>query len=381
MSRPIPPHGHPNRYAAGCRCEPCTKAASRADAERRLDRLAGRPRMVPAGPAAEHARQLVNQGLTFSQIDRESGVQASTVRRLLDGQLQIRRTTADKILRVPLKVRVTLGDVPACGAIRRVRALYALGHFNREIALVAGVSRDTIGYLAAGKWLTLRVSADDGIRAAYDQMSMRAGTSWKTRGLAVRSGWVPPLAWDEDTIDDPSAEPVRDLVQVDDDEDFVDPVAVQRFVAGAPVDVTDAEWLVALKECVARGMSYPQVDELRGAEKGTTEKAVNRLRKAYTRAGRELPEALRPTKVGTFGDRQVVEIRERYAAGGTSDLELSMRYGVSRETITSLLSGATYRAAGGPIRQKRSSRPVETSRIEFNGHTGFGLAGPAAQAS
>jgi hypothetical protein len=82
-----------------------------------------------------------------------------------------------------------------------------------------------------------------------------------------------------------------------------------------------------------------------------------------------------------FADQQVVEIRERYAAGGTTDLELSMRHGVSRETITSLLSGDTYRAAGGPVRSKRSGRPTETSRVEFNMHTGFGRAIDVAQAS
>lgn len=210
MSRPIPPHGHPNRYTYGCRCAPCTRAAGRADLERRLDRMAGRPRKVPAAPAVAHIRKLSAQGMSMGQIDRASGVPASTVNRLVAGQVNVKRESAEKILAVPLDVRVSLGNVSSCGATRRVRALYALGHFNYEIAAVSGVSRDGICYLVTDSWKTLKVSADDGIRAAYDQLSMRQGGSWKTRKLAQQNGWAPPLAWDDDTIDDPSAVPQFD---------------------------------------------------------------------------------------------------------------------------------------------------------------------------
>jgi hypothetical protein len=42
---------------------------------------------------------------------------------------------------------------------------------------------------------------------------MKAGTSWKTRKLAEAEGWAPPLAWDDDTIDDPQAMPQLDAVE------------------------------------------------------------------------------------------------------------------------------------------------------------------------
>ncbi|MGW1409429.1 hypothetical protein [Streptomyces sp. NPDC002403] len=152
--------------------------------------------------------------------------------------------------------------------------------------------------------------------------------------------------------------PVRDLAAVPDPDcgsEYVDPVAVQRFVEGLPVDVSDAELLVALEKCLGRGMTLRQVDQLRRVPKGTTENAVNRLRKAYTRAGRELPPVLRSgEKQAGFTNAQVVEIREKYAAGGVTDLELSMQYGRPRRVITSLLSGASYRHVGGPIRVPRS---------------------------
>ncbi|TXS68886.1 hypothetical protein [Streptomyces sp. sk2.1] len=179
--------------------------------------------------------------------------------------------------------------------------------------------------------------------------------------------------------------PVRDLAAVPDPDcgsEYVDPVAVQRFVDGYPVNVSDAELLVALEKCAGRGMSLRQVDQLRRLPKGTTANAVNRLRKAYTRAGRELPSVLRSGKKQTdFTAAQVVEIREKYAAGGVTDLELSMQYGRSRKTITSLLSGVSYRDAGGPIRAPRGPKPKEVSRAGLNGRTGPVPAVGVARAS
>ncbi|MGW2520516.1 helix-turn-helix domain-containing protein [Streptomyces sp. NPDC001617] len=213
MSRPIPEHGTSNRYAYGCRCTPCTRAATRADTERKLDRLAGRPRQIPAGPASEHARALKARGLSLTQIGREAGLRTSTISRLINGQRDILAVNAAKVLAVPLNVRASTGDVPALGATRRIRALYALGHFNRTIAVEAGISKDAVCALAAGAWPRVKAAIDDEVRAAYDRLSMSTGTSWKTRQWAEKHGWATPLAWDDDTIDDPSAVPMTDAVR------------------------------------------------------------------------------------------------------------------------------------------------------------------------
>ncbi|MFF1358699.1 hypothetical protein [Streptomyces sp. NPDC058297] len=362
MSRPIPEHGNANRYSYGCRCPLCTRAATRADAQRKLDRMAGRPRQVPACPAAAHAAALLKRGLTITQIAREADTEPSTVRRLLQGQKSTLAVTANKILGVALNVRVSLGDVPATGAIRRVRALYALGHLNRVIAEEAGVSRDAICSLAAGTWPTLKVTADDGVRAAYDRLSMSTGTSWKTRTLAERNGWAPPLAWDDDAIDDPRARP---HLPSDEDvlgEDFVDRVAVQQFVAGRLSKVNDAELLKAVRECRAMGLSNGDIDTLHGFARKTTETALNRIKKAYTRAGLVFPELAPSANQAKFTDEQVVKIREQYAAHGGTDLELSMQHGVNRSAMSALLSGRSYSSAGGPIRETRSAKPAESAK-------------------
>ncbi|MFD7995577.1 hypothetical protein [Streptomyces mexicanus] len=293
MSRPIPEHGTSNRYAYGCRCRPCTKAATRADAERKLDRLAGRPRQIPAAPAAEHARALLNRGLTVTQIARESGLEPSTIRRLVGGQKEILAVNAAKILAIPLNVRVTAGDVPAVGATRRIRALYALGHFNHLIAKEAGISRDAVCAIAAGKWPTIKVSVDDGIRAAYDRLSMRPGQSWKTRSWAEKHGWAPPLAWDDERIDDPQARP--DFAQdegpsVGEGVEYVDLVAVDAYLSGRSVTVTDAERFAALLAAPERGLSMLDVDKVRGLPAKESEKFLRRMTMRYQRAGLPLPE-------------------------------------------------------------------------------------------
>ncbi|QGZ53296.1 hypothetical protein GPZ77_34260 (plasmid) [Streptomyces sp. QHH-9511] len=287
MTRQLPPHGHANRYAYGCRCPQCTKAATRADAQRKLEKMAGRPRSVPAGPVTEHVRHLVARGLTPTQIAREAGLEASTIRRYAEGQVRVRRVNAEKVLGVPLDVRVSLGDVPAFGATRRVRALYALGHLNWEIAQTAGISRDAVCALAAGAWSTLKVGADDGIRAAYDQLSMRTGTSWKTRRLAERNGWAPPLAWDDDMIDDPRAVPQIDAPAPTPADG---PDAVPRFLMGESVVLDTA----GRREAIAHLMEWTsktpeEIGEQLDMSAAAVSRAWERIKEKARQEGRRAP--------------------------------------------------------------------------------------------
>jgi len=288
VSRPIAEHGTANRYSYGCRCKPCTKAATRADAERKLARMAGKPRSVPAGPVIAHVKALIGRGLTSWQIGREAGIEPSTVRRLAASeQKTVWARTADKVMAVPLDVRVSLGDVPSVGAVRRVRALYALGHFNHQIASTAGVSRDAVCALAAGEWPTIKVAMDDGIRAAYDQLSMSTGRSPKTRLLAERKGWVPPLAWDDNAIDDPAAVPQTDADKpmATEGENVAD-----RWLHGESVVLGDED----RKQVIRHLFEWTQLTKEEIAERvemtpAATEQIWNRLKKQARAEGRPVP--------------------------------------------------------------------------------------------
>lgn len=52
-------------------------------------------------------------------------------------------------------------------------------------------------------------------------------------------------------------------------------------------------------------------------------------------------------------DQQVLELRERSAAGATG-VELAEAYGITRASVTQLVTGQTRRAAGGPVRDPKS---------------------------
>ncbi|MEU9849309.1 hypothetical protein [Streptomyces sp. NPDC047985] len=165
--------------------------------------------------------------------------------------------------------------------------------------------------------------------------------------------------------------PLRDLApEPEVDDDYVDPIAVDQYILGARIDISDSEFLAVLERAEELGLSMGELDRRRGAAKGMNGDRVNRLRKAYERAGREMPAVLvAGQKQVEFTNDQVVEIRERYAAGGITDLELSVQYGRSRKSISCLLSGTSYRNAGGPIRPMKGPRPKEGLRAGFNRNT------------
>jgi len=95
--------------------------------------------------------------------------------------------------------------VPAIGTTRRIRALLAIGWTTDLIAERLGLGNYTVR-----DWLyrdAVYKSTAEKIAAVYDEWSMIVGPSDLGRRRAARKGWPPPLAWDDDTIDDPDAKP------------------------------------------------------------------------------------------------------------------------------------------------------------------------------
>jgi DNA-binding CsgD family transcriptional regulator len=102
---------------------------------------------------------------------------------------------------------------------------------------------------------------------------------------------------------------------------------------------------------------------MHGLGKDSTSTFVSRERRKYAARGEAFPIPERPGR-GTahLTDAQVMAIRMRYAQGGVTDLDLAMQYGISRKTISSLLSGMSYPNAGGPIRPKKANKPGKATR-------------------
>lgn len=120
------------------------------------------------------------------------------------------RCTASRILETlyqrERRSNPTPRKVPATGTRRRIQALYRMGWTGQHIADRLGVAHSQISIIQRGRQVVLRSTAERMV-AVYDQMSMTPGPSLITRQYAIRRGWAPPLAWDDDCIDDPAAKP------------------------------------------------------------------------------------------------------------------------------------------------------------------------------
>lgn len=105
-------------------------------------------------------------------------------------------------------IRPALVDVT--GTRRRLRALLAIGHSHSEMACRLGTTAQRLNVVVhdTGPGTVTRRTAA-GVRALYDQLWDVPGSSARARAVASTRGWVPPLGWDDDDIDDPAAVPAR----------------------------------------------------------------------------------------------------------------------------------------------------------------------------
>jgi len=95
--------------------------------------------------------------------------------------------------------------IDATGTHRRIQALQALGWPRRHLEPAAGLQAGRLSQILRATVVT-RTTAT-AIAHIFDQLCMTPGPSAVTRHRAAVKDWPPPLAWDDDTIDDPAAEP------------------------------------------------------------------------------------------------------------------------------------------------------------------------------
>lgn len=171
----------------------------------------------------------------------------------------------------------------AAGVARRLQALYAVGWSWQRIASDMGVTLQAARRLATEPRDRCMRSVYARVVAVYEDLSMRQPpfqTADEKRSVTVSrnkshaAGWLPPLAWDDDTIDDPDAKPYSGTPAR-----FrhpVDEVAVTEAMAGRRVTLTKAEHAEAVHRLTAAGYSAREIaDRL-----GTNTRLVNRRRAA-----------------------------------------------------------------------------------------------------
>lgn len=215
--------GIDGRPGQGCRCAACT-AANRAHSRHR-NRMIVYGRWQPytdAGPVRLHIQALRAAGLGRRRIARLAQVSDSAVANLLYGKpgrpptRRLRPQTAAKLLaiRPGLDALAPATPVGATGTRRRLQALVALGHPKSALARRLAMLPGNLG--AAMERNQVTAATARAVRDLYDELwdqrpdpqEWRAKiTASRARNYAAARGWAPPLAWDDDTIDDPHATP------------------------------------------------------------------------------------------------------------------------------------------------------------------------------
>lgn len=225
-----------------CRCHPCAAACAAWARHNTRQKAYGRwDNYVDAGPSRAHIRSLMAQGMGLKRIVATSSISQGLLWKLIYGKRQpdgtrtpsvrVRKDTEARIL----AIRLNLADgvsIDATGTRRRIQGLVCLGYSVSHIAERLGwTSANFHGLLAHQGQVT--VATAKAVADLYDALSMTPNRASDHRGKIARSravryaaamGWVPPLAWDEDTIDDPYTEP--------EDADEVDEIAVGRALGG-----------------------------------------------------------------------------------------------------------------------------------------------------
>ncbi|MFE1451937.1 sigma-70 RNA polymerase sigma factor region 4 domain-containing protein [Streptomyces olivaceoviridis] len=213
------------------RCRPAPMNPANAHWQARRRRLMAYGQWQPfmdAEPVREHLRKVMAEGMPLGAICERLGLpHTSSLQHLLYGRgpygpgHQVRRETAEMIL----SYWPTLADFPdgsridSTGTRRRVQALAVRGWPRHWMAEQVGMSASPFNKAVHKARVTARLAR--AVAALYDEWWNRDPLEYKlppksvdrVKADAARAGWYGPLAWDDDTIDDPSAMPQTDSIE------------------------------------------------------------------------------------------------------------------------------------------------------------------------
>lgn len=173
----------------------------------RLRKERGTLARTPVDRARAHVAHLLDLGLTKEAIARVAGVSPGHVARVLtdpDKKLIDRRVEA-ALLRVTHRPHPAQAVCLAIGAQRRAQALAAMGWSISWQAEQLG--KRVTNYSTELRHVRLSYPTWVAVKDLYDRHSMTRGPFPVAAKRAHSAGWAPPLAWDDDTIDDPTATP------------------------------------------------------------------------------------------------------------------------------------------------------------------------------
>jgi hypothetical protein len=264
--KPIPDHGSYARAAgrpatgiAPCDCGDCKRAVARYAKQRKYRIACGQPLKVPSGRARDHLDMLRGRGVTWVQLTHDTGLKVDTMLAIARGERStIWRTTAQRILAVnPVPSPDAL--VPSLGSTRRLRALIADGHRQREL-VPYGLSADTLATLVNNPGSHVRYITAETITRAYTEIAATPGTYGRNRARGTALGWRTPGQWHPDDLDTPEPEPEPTLI---------DHIAVERVTCGQKLALSTAEKHEATRQMTEAGRTATEIADLIGVTKRT----------------------------------------------------------------------------------------------------------------
>lgn len=160
--------------------------------------------------------------------------------------------------------------IDGTGTRRRLQALSRMGWSQRAIGERFGQSE-----VAVGDWYRAeRVTPATAKKVAgwYAELSMQVPqprtrfdrySVGSTRGRARAAGWPPPLAWDDDTIDDPEATPANDWAPdrkpTSPPNDRLDETIIESVIRGDKSKISPLERRAVVTELNARRWSANRI--------------------------------------------------------------------------------------------------------------------------
>jgi len=279
-------HGTRNCYSLDrCRCYACSYAVSVYNQQLLTGQI--RDFYTEAEPIRRYVLWLMEDGqLGRRRIAALAGVPETCVSNLVWGKRgrpveRMKSENARKLLAVvsdpePGTTQVAIRRaggvrVEALGTARRIRALVALGWSQTKLAGHLGWTPANFAALTHGERPVNQRTADK-VVAMYEQLSMRRPpegshrdriAASRARNYAKAHGWLPPLAWDDDGLDNPEYVPTvpkdKGLAH-----DGIDEAAIIRRMNGEKIRLSKASKVELLRQWKASGRSLNECERITG---------------------------------------------------------------------------------------------------------------------
>lgn len=196
----------PGSVWTSCLCADCRPVRLRNSKLFRNGRL---PVVDQRARAVNRFRKWQARGYSSRAVADMTGLSERTVQAMFQGRTDPARMmhrTAQRILDAP-DIPTGRGWVPSIGCVRRLQALTVMGWSMRHLSQRCDLDESTLAALRSETHSTTRPRFAAVVTALYDELWNTPGPGRHAATRAHNRGWQPPMAWDDDTIDNPTATP------------------------------------------------------------------------------------------------------------------------------------------------------------------------------